>query len=250
MLNPLLTKNVVASLEAAGITPPKLPAPRQLPLPRTSVDELTDLVLASTHEDPYEDPKVVATASKLYLQSMVHLNAGNDQRELMRQAKALEAHKDTILEQIQEAFTVAAAKLQETAEPLKNYPDPNTIDPAGSSRQLSEAAASVGHDLLALERVIKAWKDLWAALGVSQPRDIARPFIFMNPNAQTWTGIQLNPTIWEAVRHGEPLTLAETPQHANERHQAMWDNEEAARDGIKAAFHRKNGAALVEAYRS
>lgn len=251
MLNPSLTRNVIASLQSAGITPPKLPSIRQLPKPSGTVEELTELVLASKHENPYEDPRVVACAAQLYLSGLSHLTQGHHHREQVRQAEALEAHKDSLLEQIREAFDTAAANLQASAESVKGITDPSTIDPRTSSRQASAAAANVAHDIMTLERIIKAWSDLWAALGASTPRDVARPFIFINPNAQTWTdGLNRNPTIWEAVRNGEPLTLADTPRQANDRYSAMWDNKQAALDEVQESFHRKNGAAMLKAFRS
>lgn len=55
----------------------------------------------------------------------------------------------------------------------------------------------------------------------------------MNPNAQHWNHLRRNPTIWEAIRSGEPLTLADSPEHVSARYQAMLNNEQAALEAIQ-----------------
>jgi hypothetical protein len=57
----------------------------------------------------------------------------------------------------------------------------------------------------------------------------------MNPTAQQWDHLRPNPTIWEAVRNGVPLTLADSPTHVSERFQAMINNEQAALDALQEA---------------
>ena len=250
MLNPQLTNVVIASLKAAGITPPELSPVRPFPKPRATTEELINALANSKLEDPYQDPAVIAIASKHYVQSLGTLDQGHRQMELERRAAELDSHKDLIIEQLQEEFNKAAQELIQQAEPIKGVTDPATISPRSASHDFAVAATNVVHGIMKLESIIKAWSDLWAALGVGQPRDMARPFIFMNPNARTWTELRLNPTIWEAIRHGEPLTLAGTPQHVNERYSAMWDNEQAALDEVQESFHRKNGAAMLKAFRS
>lgn len=91
---------------------------------------------------------------------------------------------------------------------------------------------------MALENIIKAWSDLWTALGQnSYGVDRGKPFTFMNPNAQQWEHMRDNRTIWKAVRNGVPLTLANSPAHVSERYQAMINNEQTALQARQDAKH-------------
>lgn len=238
MLNPNLTNIVIASLKAAGITPPELTPIRPFPKARASMEDLTETLLASDHENPYEDPKVIAVTSQLYIQTLGQLDQGHYQRERERQAADLEAHADALLEQIQAAFKAAARKLVKDAQPLKRIEDLASIDTGNAPRDTAEAALSVMQGITALERIMKAWWDLWTALGKnSYGVERGKPYIFMNPTAQQWEDLRRNPTIWEAVRQGVALTLADSPEHVSERFQAMINNEQAARDARSEAKH-------------
>ena len=112
------------------------------------------------------------------------------------------------------------------------------------------AATNAIQELMTLETIIKAWRDLWAALGRGNTYGVERgkPFTFMTPNAQRWDKLRRNPTIWEAVRNGVKLTLADSPAHVGQRYQAMINNEHAALDSRREDFHRKNGAAMLKAF--
>ncbi|WP_024366176.1 hypothetical protein [Arthrobacter sp. TB 26] len=229
MLNANLTHIVIASLKAAGIKPPELTPIRPFPKARASVEDLTELLLTSDHEDPYEDPKVIAVASQLYIQSLDRLDQGHHQRELERQAADLHDHTDAMLEQIQDAFNKTAKRLTEYAEPIKRVEDPATIDPHTGNHATAMAATNTIQELKTLEKIIKAWRDLWAALGNNSCGvERGKPYTFMNPNAEQWEELRSNPTIWEAVRNGVPLTLADSPTQVSERFQAMINNEQAA----------------------
>ena len=238
MLNASLTNIVIASLKAAGITPPELTPIRPFPKYRADVGELTERLLASEHEDPYEDPKIIATVSKLYVQSLGQLDQGHYQRERVRQAEDLHGHKDAMLEQLQDAFNKTAKSLIKHAEPLKRVEDPATINLRDADRATAMAASNVIHEIMALENIIKAWRDLWLALGSnSYGVERGKPYTFMNPNAGQWEDLRNNPTIWEAVRNGVALTLADSPEQVSERFQAMINNEQAARDAREEAKH-------------
>ena len=89
MLNANLTNLVIASLKAAGIKTPELTPIRPVPQPRASMEDLTEILISSEYEDPYEDPKAVAVASQLYIKSLGRLDQGHRQRELERQAATL-----------------------------------------------------------------------------------------------------------------------------------------------------------------
>jgi len=232
LLNASLTNIVIASLKAAGITPPELTPIRPFPKSRASIEDLTEVLIASEHEDPYEDPKALLIASQLYVQSLGRLDQGHYQRERERQAADLEQHKDIMFKQIQEAFNRTAKSLVKHAEPIKRVEDPAATD--NGDRATAEAALNVVQELVALERIIKAWRDLWAALGnKSYGVERGRPYTFMNPTAGQWEDLRSNPTIWEAVRKGVALTLADSPEHVSERFQAMINNEQAALEALR-----------------
>ncbi|WP_432244919.1 hypothetical protein ACRB8A_14360 [Arthrobacter sp. G.S.26] len=251
MINAQLTNLVIASLKAAGVTPPELTPTRPFPRPtKVSAEELIEAVIASKHDDPYQDPAVIAIASKHYVQSLGTLEQGHVQIELARRAAELNSNKDLILGRLQKAFKETAEQLVEDAAPIKQVDDPAAIDPRSSSREASLAAGNVIHGIRKLEAILKAWADLWLALGkASYGVERGKPFAFMNPNAEMWDQLRLNPTIWEAVHMGEPLTLADSPEHVSERFQAMIRNEQAAFDSLREAHHSKNGAALLKAFR-
>jgi hypothetical protein len=232
LLNSQLINIVIASLKAAGITPPELTPIRPFPKGRASVEDLIEILLASEHENPYEDPRVIAVTAQLYIQSLGQLDQGHRQRELERQAADLEQHKDSMLEQLHEAFNRTAKNLIKHAEPIKRVEDPAATD--NGDRATAEAALNVVQELVALERIIKAWSDLWTALGTnSYGVERGKPYTFMNPTAAQWADLRPNPTIWEAVRHGVALTLADSPTHVSERFQAMINNEQAALDALR-----------------
>lgn len=238
MLNLHLTNLVIASLKAAGIKAPDLPPIRPFPKPRASMEELTEALISSEYENPYEDPKAVALSAQLYIQSLGRLDQGHYQRERERQAAELESHKDALLEQLQEAFNATAKSLLKHAEPIKGTEDPTAIDLRDVDRGTAIAATNVTKDLMALEAIIKAWTDLWTALGQnSYGVDRGKPYMFMNPNAQQWEYMRDNRTIWEAVRSGVPLSLADTPAQVSERYQAMINNEHAALQARQEAKH-------------
>ncbi|ERI35228.1 hypothetical protein M707_22845 [Arthrobacter sp. AK-YN10] len=222
MLNANLINVVTASLRDAGITSPELSPIRAFPKPTAKVEDLTELLLTSDLEDPYQDPRVIALGAQLYIQSLSHLDQGHHQRERQRQAAELEARAPELFKKIQAAFDTAAKKLVKDAEPLKGVEEPSAINGGNSGRATAEAAINVTQGLAALERTIKAWWDLWLALGnTSYGVERGKPFTFMNPNVQQWDSIRRNPTIWEAVRAGIDLTLAERPEQVSERFQAM-----------------------------
>lgn len=238
MLNEKLTNLVIASLKAAGITPPELSPIRPFPKHRATLEELTERILASDHEDPYEDPKVVALVSKIYIQSISRLDQMHYQQELERRAAELESNKDAVFEQLQEAFNASAKRLMDHAEPIKGSPNPENINPRTSSRAVAMAAVNVTKEIMALEDIIKAWRDLWAALGNKfYGPDRGKPYIFMNPNAEEWDQLRRDPTIWEAARRGVTLTLADSPQHVSERYRTMISNEQAALEARRESKH-------------
>lgn len=230
MLNLNLTHMVIASLKAAGIKTPELSPIRPFPKSRASIEDLTEILIASEYENPYEDPKAVTVASQLYIQSLGQLEQGHYQRERMRQAEALEQHTDAIFKQLQEAFNKTAKSLLAHAEPIKRVEDPaSATDPRTGTLATATAATNVIQDLMALENILKAWWDVWTALGQnSYGVERGKPYTFMNPNAEQWEDIRRNPTIWEAVRQGIELTLADSPAEVSERFQAMINNEQAA----------------------
>lgn len=229
MLNPHLTNNVIASLKAAGIETPELTPIRPFPQPQASMEELTEILIGSEYENPYEDPKAVALSAQLYIKSMGRLDQGHYQRERERQAADLESHTGDLLQQLQEAFTNTAKSLIKYAEPIKGAEHPATIDARTADRHTAIAAVNTMQALTALENIVKAWSDLWAALGRSSYGvDRGMPYMFMNPDAQQWEHMRNNRTIWEAVRQGVPLTLADSPAHVSERYQAMINNEHSA----------------------
>lgn len=231
MLNASLTNIVIASLKAAGITPPELTPIRPFPKSRASIEDLIEVLIASECEDPYQDPKAVVIASQLYIQSLGQLDQGHHLRERERQAADLEQHKDTMFKQIQAAFNRTAKSLVKHAEPIKRVEDPAAIDPHTADLATAMAAANTLQDLKALENIIKAWRDLWLALGNnSYGVERGKPYTFMNPNAAQWEDLRSNPTVWEAVRNGVALTLADSPEQVSERFQAMINKEQAARD--------------------
>ena len=234
MLNANLTNLVIASLKAAGIKTPELTPIRPFPQPRASMEDLTEILISSEYEDPYEDPKAVAVAAQLYIQSLGRLDQGHYQRERMRQAEALEQHTGAIFKQLQDAFNKTAKSLVEHAEPIKGAEHPATIDVRTADRGTAMAATNVIQELMALENIIKAWSELWAALGQSSYGvDRGKPYMFMNPNAEQWDYLRSNPTIWEAVRNGVPLTLADSPEQVSARFQAMINNEQAAVEALR-----------------
>ncbi|BCW59584.1 hypothetical protein [Arthrobacter sp. StoSoilB20] len=238
MLNPNLTNVVIASLRAAGITPPELTPIRPFPKSQATMEDLIEILLASEYEDPYQDPKAIALASQLYIQSLGHLDQGHYQRERQRQASDLEAHTDTLLRQLQEAFNKTAKSLTKHAEHIKGAEHPAIIDVRTADRGTAMAATNVIQELMALENIIKAWGDLWTALGEnSYGVERGKPFTFMNPNAQQWEDLRRKPTIWEAVRSGIALTLADSPAHVSERFQAMINNEQAALEALWESKH-------------
>ncbi len=229
MLNHNLITVVTASLKAAGITPPELTPLRPFPAPQASVEDLVEILLSSKHKDPYEDPKAIAMVGKLYIQSLGRLDQIHRQHELHRQAAELEAHKDTLLQQLQVAFNTTTQGLLEHSEPIKRVEDPATIAGNAGNLDAAIAAANTVQDLKALEAIVKAWRDLWTALGnISYGPDRGKSFMFMTPDARQWEQLRGNPTIWEAVRNGVSLTLADSPEQVSERYQAMINNEQAA----------------------
>lgn len=249
MINPQLTNTVIASLKAAGITPPKLRPIQPFPMPVTSTQELIEAVVSSDHEDPYTDPAVTAIASTLYIQSLGGLDQTHRQLEMERRARELESHKDDLLDQIRAAFEETAALLTQDAEPIKGVEDPLALNPNTSSHSLSTSATDVIQGLKSLEAILKAWRDLWGAIGGNgYGVDRGKPFTFMNPNAEKWEDLRRNPTIWEAIRNDEPLTLADSPEHVSQRYQAMINNEQASMDNLREDFHAKNGAAMLKSY--
>ena len=251
MFNAQLISTTIATLKAAGITPPKLGPIRTLPPIEFTPNDLTEAILASDHDDPYEDPKVTALAAKFYLQSLTHYTQGFRQTELTRQAAEFEKQAERIFKEIHKAFNETAQRLVEEAQPIITTENPFSIDLRSAPQNIAVAAAITAQNIMSLEKIIKAWQDMWKALGRNDTRDVARPLVFINPSLGKWEEtLRRNPTIWEAVRTGEPLTLAETPLQVNERYASMWDNERAARAADKEAADRKYGAALVEAYRS
>lgn len=234
MLNLHLTNVVLASLKAAGIKAPELAPIRPFPQPRASMEELTEVLISSEYENPYEDPKAVALSAQLYIKSLGRLDQGHYQREREWQAADLESHTDALLQQLQDAFTSTAKNLIKHAEPIKGAEHPATINLRDVDRGTALAATNVTKELMALEAIIKAWSDLWTALGnISYGVDRGKPYMFMNPNAQQWERMRDNRTIWEAVRNGVPLTLADSPEHVSERYQAMINNEQAALEALR-----------------
>ena len=103
--------------------------------------------------------------------------------------------------------------------------DPATIDTRTADRATAMAATNFIQELMYLETIIKAWPDLWTAVGQnSYGVERGKPHTFMNPNAQQWDDIRSNPTIREAVRNGIALNLADSPAQVSERFQAMINN--------------------------
>lgn len=238
MLNPHLTNVVIASLKAAGIKAPDLSPIRPFPQPRATMEELTEVLISSEYENPYEDPKAVALAAQLYIKSLGRLDQGHYQRERERRAAELESHKDELLQQLQDAFNTTAKSLIKHAEPIKGVEHPASIDVRTDGRGPALAATNVLQELMALENIIKAWSDLWLALGnASYGVDRGKPFTFMIPNAQQWEHMRDNRTIWEAVRNGVPLTLADSPELVSARYQAMINNEQAALEARRESKH-------------
>lgn len=238
MLNPHLTNNVIASLKAAGIETPELTPIRPFPQPRASMEELTEILIASEYENPYEDPKAVALSAQLYIQSLGRLDQGHHQRERERQAAELESHTDDLLQQLQDTFNNTAKSLIKHAAPIKGAEHPATIDARTADRHTAVAAVNTMQALTTLENIIKAWWDLWTALGQqSYGVERGKPYTFMNPDAQQWDYLRSNPTIWEAVRNGVPLTLADSPAHVSARYQAMINNEHAALEALRESKH-------------
>lgn len=237
MLNANLTTMVIASLKAAGITTPELTPIRPFPKSRASIEDLTEILIASEYEDPYEDPKAISIASQLYIQSLGMVDQGHRVREMERRAAELEGHKEALVQQLQEAFNSAAENLIENAGPVLGMEDPATLDVRTVDRGTALAATNTTQALTALENIIKAWSDLWLALGNSYGRDRGKPYTFMNPDAREWDKLRNNPTVWEAVRNGVALTLADSPEHVSRRYQAMINNEQAATEARDDATH-------------
>ncbi|GAA4374118.1 hypothetical protein [Paeniglutamicibacter cryotolerans] len=238
MLNPQLVGIVINSLRAAGITPPELAPIRPFPKIRADTAELPELIVSSEYEDPYADPKVIAVVSKLYIQSIGQLDQTHYLNELRRQAAELESHTKTILEQLQNAFNATANALVADADPIKGVEDPATIDQRTARRDTATSALNVTQGITTLENLIKAWRDLWGAIGSnSYGNNAGMPFTFMNPNAQQWEELRHKPTIWEAVRAGEPLTLADSPEHVGKRYQSMLHNEQVALHALRESKH-------------
>ena len=222
MLNPNLTNILITSPHAAGTPPPALDPIRPFPKSRTTTTDLVNALANSKSKDPYEDPEVIKLGAKLYIQSLGQLDQAHYHRELERRAAELETHKDAILEQLQEAFDETAGDLVKNAAPIKGVKDPATIDPRTTNRATATAAMDTIQGLMALENIIKAWHDVWMALGNgAYGNSRGLPYTYMTPNAEQWEQIKDNPTIWEAVHNGIELTLADTPERVGNRYQGM-----------------------------
>ena len=74
--------------------------------------------------------------------------------------------------------------------------------------------------------------------------------MFMNANMEQWRTIRLDPNIWNAVRNGIKLTLADSPKHVGERYQATLHSEQFAYDEASDKLQDAQGAKMVNAYRS
>lgn len=243
MNNAFLTV-VIATLKKIGITPDPLPIIKPLEIPRITAKDIAEAITDSTHKDPFEDPHIQALVSQMVISDQ-RTPIESHYRNIQETARiqAFKDQADQLLEQIHAKFEQHAESIERLA-PLVGRPNsPSDI----TDDRLRVTAAQLTVSISQIEDTIKAWREVWAFKGqTSYGNNNGLPFMFMNVNKEQWRTIRLDdPTVWNSVRKGAKLTLADSPKHVGERYQTMIHSEQLAYDEAYDKNNREQGAKLL-----